>query len=109
MVSSFVCWLVASSGVLVQIFGLMNLIIDRLGDSVKPFAEGLLRLLPGVWQDAEGQSLLRIQVKMLPTPPPPPPPHPPPPTPPPPLLPAPPPPFCSNNLCLPLFALSHNF
>lgn len=47
---------------MVQIFGLMNLIIDRLGDSVKPFAEGLLRLLPGVWQDAEGQSLLRIQV-----------------------------------------------
>ena len=46
-----------------QIFGLMNLIIDRLGDSVKPFAEGLLRLLPGVWQDAEGQSLLRIQVQ----------------------------------------------
>ncbi|KAL3150483.1 hypothetical protein ABBQ32_000305 [Trebouxia sp. C0010 RCD-2024] len=45
-----------------QIFGLMNLIIDRLGDSVKPFAEGLLRLLPSVWQDAEGQSLLRIQV-----------------------------------------------
>ena len=45
-----------------QIFGLMNLIIDRLGDSVKPFAEGLLRLLPEVWQDAEGQSLLRIQV-----------------------------------------------
>ncbi len=45
-----------------QIFGLMNLIIDRLGDSVKPFAEGLLRLLPEIWQDAEGQSLLRIQV-----------------------------------------------
>lgn len=45
-----------------QIFGLMNLIIDRLGDSVKPYAEGLLRLLPSVWQDAEGQSLLRIQV-----------------------------------------------
>ena len=40
----------------------MNLIIDRLGDSVKPFAEGLLRLLPEIWQDAEGQSLLRIQV-----------------------------------------------
>ena len=50
-----------------QIFGLMNLIIDRLGDSVKPFAEGLLRLLPGVWQDAEGQSLLRIQVTAAPS------------------------------------------
>lgn len=48
--------------VLVQIFGLMNLIIDRLGDSVKPFASGLLALFPQVWQDAEGQSLLRIQV-----------------------------------------------
>ena len=44
----------------------MNLIIDRLGDSVKPFAEGLLQLLPEVWQDAEGQSLLRIQVRSLP-------------------------------------------
>ncbi|KAL3137934.1 hypothetical protein ABBQ38_005181 [Trebouxia sp. C0009 RCD-2024] len=48
-----------------QIFGLMNLIIDRLGDSVKPYAEGLLRLLPSVWQDAEGQSLLRIQVLLV--------------------------------------------
>ena len=47
-----------------QIFGLMNLIIDRLGDSIKPFAEGLLQLLPEVWQDAEGQSLLRIQVSL---------------------------------------------
>lgn len=45
-----------------QIFGLMNLIIDRLGDSIKPFANGLLGLFPQVWQDAEGQSLLRIQV-----------------------------------------------
>ena len=44
----------------------MNLIIGRLGDSVKPFAEGLLQLLPEVWQDAEGQSLLRIQVRSLP-------------------------------------------
>ena len=42
----------------------MNLIIDRLGDSIKPFAEGLLQLLPEVWQDAEGQSLLRIQVSL---------------------------------------------
>ena len=62
--SEFVCPL---TGALwcgcVQIFGLMNLIIDRLGDSVKPFAEGLMRLLPGVWRDAEGQSLLRIQVQ----------------------------------------------
>lgn len=45
-----------------QIFGLMNLIIDRLGDSVKPFASGLLGLFPQIWQDAEEQSLLRIQV-----------------------------------------------
>lgn len=51
------------SGMLpLQIFGLMNLIIDRLGDSVKPFANGLLGMFPQVWQDAEGQSLLRIQV-----------------------------------------------
>ena len=63
-VSKGICTAAAEHDLSLQIFGLMNLIIDRLGDSVKPFAEGLLRLLPEVWQDAEGQSLLRIQVTL---------------------------------------------
>ena len=45
-----------------QAFNLINLIIDRLGPSIKPYAPGLLQLLPAVWERAEGQSLLRIQV-----------------------------------------------
>lgn len=43
-------------------FSLLDLIVDRLADGVKPYAPGLLALLPSVWQQAEGQSLLRIQV-----------------------------------------------
>lgn len=43
-------------------FNLFNLIIERLGDDVKPYGPGILQLLPAVWQ-AEGQSLLRIQVR----------------------------------------------
>lgn len=45
-----------------QAFNLMSVIIERLADEVKPYADGLLALLPAVWQEAEGQSLLRIQV-----------------------------------------------
>ena len=44
-----------------QAFNLMNLVIDRLGVSIRPYAPGLLQLLPAVWAGAEGQSLLRIQ------------------------------------------------
>ena len=47
-----------------QVFNLFNLIIERLADDVKPYASGILQLLPAVWQQAEGQSLLRIQVCM---------------------------------------------
>ena len=43
-----------------QIFNLINLIIERLADGVKPHCEGLLRLLPDLWQ--QGQTLLRVQV-----------------------------------------------
>ena len=43
-----------------QIFSLINLIIERLADGVKPHCEGLLRLLPDLWQ--QGQTLLRVQV-----------------------------------------------
>lgn len=44
-----------------QVFNLFNMVIERLADGVRPFAEGILRLLPAVWHGAEGQSLLRIQ------------------------------------------------
>ena len=45
-----------------QVFSLINAIIDRLGDSVKPFAQGLMQLLPAAWEAAEGHSLLRMQI-----------------------------------------------
>ncbi|KAI8476158.1 MAG: armadillo-type protein [Monoraphidium minutum] len=45
-----------------HVFSLLNLIIERLGPDVRPFCDGILQLLPRVWQAAEGQSLLRIQV-----------------------------------------------
>ena len=40
----------------------MNLIIERLGDHILPYVQPLMGLLPGLWRDAEGQGLLRIQV-----------------------------------------------
>ena len=49
-------------GLALQVFNLFNLIIERLGDDAKPYGPGILQLLPAVWQQAEGQSLLRIQV-----------------------------------------------
>jgi hypothetical protein len=45
-----------------QVFTLMNLIIERLGAEMQPYVSGLLQLLPRIWAMAEGQSLLRIQV-----------------------------------------------
>lgn len=48
----------------VEIFALINLIIDRLGEGAAAYATGLLSLLPSVWESAEGQSLLRIQVML---------------------------------------------
>jgi len=45
-----------------QVFAVLNALMSRLNDSVKPHAPGLLALLPAVWKAAEGQSLLRIQV-----------------------------------------------
>ena len=48
----------------VEIFALINLIIDRLGEGAAAYAAGLLSLLPSVWESAEGQSLLRIQVML---------------------------------------------
>jgi len=46
----------------VEIFSLISLIIDRLGPSAATFSSGLLSLLPSIWEAAEGQSLLRIQI-----------------------------------------------
>lgn len=40
----------------------MNLIIERMGDLIRPWVEPLAGLLPNLWRSAEGQSLLRIQV-----------------------------------------------
>lgn len=46
-----------------QVFGLMNLIIERLGqDVIAPHVRGILPLLPRIWEAAADQSLLRIQV-----------------------------------------------
>lgn len=47
-----------------QVFSLLNLLIERLGPDVRPFCDAILQLLPRVWQAAEGQSLLRIQVRV---------------------------------------------
>lgn len=46
----------------VKIFSLISLIIDRLGPGAAAFSPGLLSLLPSIWEAAEGQSLLRIQI-----------------------------------------------
>eukprot|EP00250_Pteridium_aquilinum_P001245 c11455_g1_i1 orf=570-3623(-) len=45
-----------------QVFNLVSLIIDRLGESILPCTESLISFLPQVWRDSEGQSLLRIQI-----------------------------------------------
>ncbi|CAM6098378.1 unnamed protein product [Calypogeia fissa] len=45
-----------------QIFNLVSLIIERLGEKVLPCVEKIMSFLPQVWQASEGQSLLRIQV-----------------------------------------------
>jgi hypothetical protein len=49
---------------LLQVFGLINIIIERLGEDIVPHVQGLLPLLPQIWQGASDQSLLRIQVRM---------------------------------------------
>eukprot|EP00249_Psilotum_nudum_P007668 c20733_g1_i1 orf=1506-4013(-) len=45
-----------------QVFNLVSLIIDRLGERVAPCTESLISFIPQVWQESEGQSLLQIQV-----------------------------------------------
>jgi hypothetical protein len=43
----------------------MNIIIEQLGEDITPHVQGLLPLLPQIWQDAHDQSLLRIQVRVV--------------------------------------------
>ncbi|XP_024543668.1 importin-11 [Selaginella moellendorffii] len=45
-----------------QVFSLVTLIIERLGEKVVPCTEKIMIFLPQVWQNSEGQSLLKIQV-----------------------------------------------
>ncbi len=47
---------------MLQVFHVFNMIVEQLAEGIRPFAEGILQLLPSVWQQAEGQSLLKIQV-----------------------------------------------
>ena len=51
----------ALSACVMQVFNLVNLIFDRLAESVKPFTGTILQLLPDLWRQSEDQSLLRIQ------------------------------------------------
>lgn len=46
----------------VQSFNVLCLILERMGTRVKPFANDIIALIPDVWQKAEDQSLLKIQV-----------------------------------------------
>ena len=45
-----------------QIFHVLAAIIERLGADVQPFTSGFLQLLPTVWQQAEGQQMVQMQV-----------------------------------------------
>lgn len=47
-----------------QILNLVSLIIDRLGERIVPCADKIMIFLPKVWDAADGQSLLRIQVML---------------------------------------------
>jgi hypothetical protein len=52
-----------------QIFNLINSIIEAMAENIKPVAGQITSLLPRVWQEADGQSLLRIQVRCRAAPP----------------------------------------
>lgn len=42
----------------------MNLVIERMGDHIRPFVMPILQLMPQLWAESEGSSLVRIQVRM---------------------------------------------
>lgn len=46
----------------VLVFALVSSIVERMGDLVHPHAESILSWVPQVWQNGEGQGLLRMQV-----------------------------------------------
>ncbi|CAI5946817.1 unnamed protein product [Closterium sp. NIES-64] len=45
-----------------QIVNVVSLIIERMGEKIVPLADKILSCLPQVWEQSEGQPLLRIQV-----------------------------------------------
>ncbi|GLC33673.1 hypothetical protein PLESTB_000102300 [Pleodorina starrii] len=45
-----------------QAFGLLNLVIERCGEALRPHVMALVAALPALWEQAAGQSLLRIQI-----------------------------------------------
>jgi hypothetical protein len=46
-----------------QVFTLLNLLLETMGPELRPQVGLLLAALPHIWQGAAGQSLLRIQVR----------------------------------------------
>ncbi|KAG2446835.1 hypothetical protein HYH02_008395 [Chlamydomonas schloesseri] len=45
-----------------QAFGLLNMVIERCGEALRPHVGALAGALPALWEAAAGQSLLRIQI-----------------------------------------------
>jgi hypothetical protein len=45
-----------------ELFALLDLAVERLGDAARAHAPALLALLPGVWATGEAHALLRVQV-----------------------------------------------
>eukprot|EP00200_Dunaliella_tertiolecta_P006752 CAMPEP_0202339348 /NCGR_PEP_ID=MMETSP1126-20121109/1250_1 /ASSEMBLY_ACC=CAM_ASM_000457 /TAXON_ID=3047 /ORGANISM="Dunaliella tertiolecta, Strain CCMP1320" /LENGTH=1084 /DNA_ID=CAMNT_0048929889 /DNA_START=100 /DNA_END=3354 /DNA_ORIENTATION=- len=45
-----------------HMFHLMNLVVERMGEGIKPHVPPLLQVLPQQWVSAEGQSHVRIQI-----------------------------------------------
>lgn len=48
-----------------QVFTLLNLLLETMGPELRPQVGLLLAALPHIWQGAAGQSLLRIQVRRM--------------------------------------------
>ncbi len=41
----------------------MNVVIERMGDLIRPHVGSVLALMPTLWKEAEGQSLVRMQAR----------------------------------------------
>ena len=48
-----------------QIFSLICLIVQRMGTRIGPCFDGLLSVLPAIWDDNQGHTLLRVQVVVV--------------------------------------------